>query len=57
MMIGDTIQKLRKQAHMSQAEMAEQLSVVRQTISKWETGKGGWYSLACLDPTGREFVL
>lgn len=56
-MIGDTIQKLRKQAHMSQAEMAEQLSVVRQTVSKWETGKGGWYSLACLDPTGRKFVL
>ncbi len=37
-MINDNIKKYRKQKGMSQEEMAVRLNVVRQTISKWETG-------------------
>lgn len=37
-MIGATIKQLRNTAGMSQEELAAHLSVVRQTISKWETG-------------------
>ena len=32
------IQKLRKEKGMSQEQLAEQLGVSRQTISKWESG-------------------
>lgn len=38
-MIKDTIRKYRKEKKISQEEMATELHVVRQTISKWETGK------------------
>ncbi len=38
-MIKDTIRKYRKEKKISQEEMAAELHVVRQTISKWETGK------------------
>lgn len=37
-MINDNIKKYRKQKGMSQEEMAVRLNVVRQTVSKWETG-------------------
>lgn len=37
-MIGDRIKKLRKRSGMSQEILAAQLSVVRQTVSKWENG-------------------
>ncbi|MBU9727627.1 helix-turn-helix domain-containing protein [Diplocloster modestus] len=38
MKIYQNIQKLRKEMGMSQEQMAEQLGVSRQTISKWESG-------------------
>lgn len=38
-MINDNIKKYRKEKNLSQEEMAVRLHVVRQTISKWETGK------------------
>lgn len=37
-MIEENIRRLRKNAKMSQEDLAEQLSVVRQTVSKWERG-------------------
>lgn len=37
-MIEENIRRLRKQAKMSQEDLAKELSVVRQTISKWERG-------------------
>ncbi len=35
-MLGENIKTLRKQAGMSQEELAIRLHVVRQTVSKWE---------------------
>ena len=37
-MINDNIRKYRKEKGISQEEMAVRLHVVRQTVSKWETG-------------------
>ena len=37
-MLGENIKTLRKQRGMSQEIMAQQLNVVRQTVSKWEQG-------------------
>lgn len=37
-MIEENIRCLRKNAKMSQEDLAEKLSVVRQTVSKWERG-------------------
>ena len=37
-MIEDNIKRLRKNAHMSQEDLAVHLAVTRQTISKWENG-------------------
>ena len=37
--IGNKIQTLRKQSNLSQEELAEKMSVARQTISKWELGE------------------
>lgn len=39
MNIGEKIYNLRKKKNLSQEELAEALSVSRQTISKWETGE------------------
>lgn len=36
--LGARLQKLRRQAGMSQQELADQLHVSRQSISKWELG-------------------
>lgn len=36
MTFGEKLQKLRKAHRLSQEELAAQLSVTRQTISKWE---------------------
>ncbi len=36
--LGARLQKLRRQASMSQQELADQLHVSRQSISKWELG-------------------
>lgn len=38
-MFSDNLTQLRKINHMSQEELAEQLCVSRQTLSKWETGE------------------
>jgi len=37
-MLGENIKNLRKQKGISQEVLAQQLSVVRQTVSKWEKG-------------------
>ena len=37
-MLGENLKVLRKQKGMSQEVMAQQLNVVRQTVSKWEQG-------------------
>ncbi|MDO4744884.1 MAG: helix-turn-helix transcriptional regulator, partial [Clostridia bacterium] len=36
MTIGEKISKLRSAANISQEELAEKISVSRQSISKWE---------------------
>ena len=40
-MLGENLKALRKQKGMSQEVMAQQLNVVRQTVSKWEQGLSG----------------
>ena len=40
MTFGEKIQKLRKEAGLSQEELAYQLGVSRQAISKWERDNG-----------------
>ena len=37
-MFADNLIELRKLHHMSQDELAEQINVSRQTLSKYETG-------------------
>ena len=37
-LIGENIQRFRKEAHLSQEELAEQVGVSRQTVAKWENG-------------------
>ena len=39
MTIGERLYKLRKDKNISQEELANELNVSRQTISKWETGE------------------
>ena len=39
-MLSDRIKLLRKKKGLSQEELAVHLNVVRQTVSKWETGNG-----------------
>lgn len=38
MTTGEKLSKLRKEKNMSQIQLAEQLGVSRQAISKWESG-------------------
>ena len=38
MTFGEKLQKLRKEAGMSQEELAARLDVSRQAVTKWETG-------------------
>ena len=38
-MIGENIRQARKKKGISQEEMAVKLNVVRQTVSKWESGR------------------
>jgi len=38
-MIGEVIQSVRKEKRMTQAELAEKVSVTGQAVSKWETGE------------------
>lgn len=39
-MLSENIKALRTQAHLSQEQLAEQLHVSRQAVTKWETGAG-----------------
>ena len=39
MTLGGNIQKIRKEAHLSQEDLAEMFHVSRQTISNWENSK------------------
>ena len=39
MTIGDRLLKLRKERNLSQEDLANELDVSRQTISKWETNQ------------------
>ena len=38
--IGQIIKKLRKERNLTQEELAEQLGVTSQAVSKWENGYG-----------------
>ncbi|MBR2731020.1 MAG: helix-turn-helix transcriptional regulator, partial [Clostridia bacterium] len=38
MTIGERIAQFRKDAGLSQEQLAERLGVSRQSVSKWETG-------------------
>ena len=38
MKFGENLQKLRKEKGLSQEQLAEQLGVTRQSVSKWESG-------------------
>ena len=37
-MLGERIRQFRNEKGLSQAQLAERLHVVRQTVSKWEKG-------------------
>lgn len=53
---GAVIKELREKNHMTQAELAEQLSVSDKTISKWETGKG-YPDVSLLEPIAKAFGI
>ena len=40
MSLAETLKECRQQAGLSQEQLAEKLSVSRQAITKWETGRG-----------------
>lgn len=40
MSFAENLQKIRKNSHLSQEELAEMLGVSRQAVSKWELGEG-----------------
>ena len=39
MSFGENLQYLRKQKEITQEQLAEQLEVSRQSVSKWESGQ------------------
>ena len=51
---GAVIKELREKNQMTQAELAEKLSVSDKTISKWETGKG-YPDVSLLEPLAKVF--
>jgi len=53
---GAVIRELREKHHMTQAELAERLSVSDKTVSKWETGKG-YPDISLLEPIARAFSV
>ena len=40
MSLGTNISRLRAEKRLSQGDLAEVLEVSRQSVSKWETGRG-----------------
>ena len=53
---GTFIKELREKAHLTQAELAEKLSVSDKTISKWETAKG-YPDISLLEPLAKVFHI
>ena len=53
---GAVIKKLREKNHLTQAELAEKLSVSDKTISKWETAKG-YPDITLLEPLAKIFCV
>lgn len=53
---GNVIKELREKNKMTQAELAEKLSVSDKTISKWETGKG-YPDISLLEPIAKVFQV
>lgn len=51
---GTVIKELREKNHMTQAELAEKLSVSDKSVSKWETGKG-YPDITLLEPIAKVF--
>ena len=51
---GAVIRELRLQKHMTQLQLAQQLSVSDKTVSKWETGKG-YPDITLLEPIAKAF--
>lgn len=51
---GAMIKELREKKHMTQAELAEKLSLSDKTISKWETAKG-YPDITLLEPLAKVF--
>ena len=53
---GAAIRELRLQKHMTQLQLAQQLSVSDKTVSKWETGKG-YPDITLLEPIAKAFAM
>ncbi len=53
---GSVIKELREKKHLTQAELAEKLSVSDKTVSKWETGKG-YPDITLLEPIAEAFSV
>ena len=53
---GAVIKKLREKHHLTQAELAERLSVSDKTVSKWETAKG-YPDISLLEPIAKVFGI
>ena len=51
---GATIRRLREERCITQAELAEMISVSSKTVSKWETGKG-YPDISLLEPIAKVF--
>lgn len=49
---GAMIRRLREENHMTQAQLAEVLSVSDKTVSKWETGKG-YPDISLIEPLAK----
>lgn len=53
---GATIKRLREAMHLTQAELAQRLSVSDKTVSKWETGRG-LPDITLLEPLARALSI
>lgn len=53
---GAVIKELREKYHLTQAELAEKLSVSDKTVSKWETARG-YPDISLLEPIAKAFGI